>query len=159
MRDDTMSRRLDWGVRAVIEHNGALLAVKNAVESRDFYCLPSGGVEEGESVIEALEREIYEELGVKPVIGNLLYVHQLSNFNNNGQRFGQPSLIFYVTNGVDFTDRTFATASHANELTAAEFIDPSTVDFKPKELVDDWPTLVEHQFSLPAKSIVGEWRP
>ncbi len=146
-------------VRAIIEHDGRLLAVKNAVEGRDFFCLPGGGVEQGESLLEALEREIVEELGVRPVIGRLLYVQQLSNFGGSGERYGLPALIFHVTNGADFMHADFSKATHSFELTAAAFVDPATIALKPYEIADDWQQLVQRHFDQPPKLLISEWQP
>ena len=35
-----------------------------------------GGIDIGEAAIPALEREIFEETGVKPSVGSLLYLQQ-----------------------------------------------------------------------------------
>ena len=145
------------GVRAIIEHNGLLLAVKNVVSQGDFYCLPGGGVETGENLYEALERELIEELGVKPVIGNLVYVHQMANFNNSGERYGMPGLYFHVENSADYFDANFSKASHAHELHIAEFVDPCAVTLKPTEIADDWENLMQNKFNIPAKILIGEW--
>ena len=47
------------GVRAVIENDGLYLLVSNKV-SPDFWCLPGGGVESGEDILTAMERELLE---------------------------------------------------------------------------------------------------
>lgn len=146
-------------VRAIIEHNGQLLAVKNVVSQDDFYCLPGGGVELGESILEALERELVEELGIRPIIGNLLYVQQIANFNNSGERYGLPGLIFHVTNGADYYKKDYTHASHAHELTAAEFVVPNQIVLKPHEISEDWQRLLDCDFDCTASMLIGEWQP
>ena len=42
-----------------------LLSHKSGAEDFDWY-FPGGGIEEGESIMDAFYREIYEELGVRP---------------------------------------------------------------------------------------------
>lgn len=57
-------------VSAAIIHDGRLLLVRRARSpSVGFYSLPGGGVEAGETLIDALKREIREELNleVEPV--------------------------------------------------------------------------------------------
>lgn len=76
------------GVRAVIEHDDKYLFVRNKV-SEGFWCLPGGGVEKGEDIITALKREMIEETGIEPVIGNLLFVHQIES----KMGFGTPEFI------------------------------------------------------------------
>jgi ADP-ribose pyrophosphatase YjhB (NUDIX family) len=61
--------------RAIIPQGDKVLLVKN--QGNDYWCLPGGRVEEGEPITQALVRELYEELGVHPEIGQLLYVQQL----------------------------------------------------------------------------------
>jgi ADP-ribose pyrophosphatase YjhB (NUDIX family) len=41
-----------------------------------FWCVPVGGINSEESLIEGLERELVEELGVKPEVGELLHIQQ-----------------------------------------------------------------------------------
>ena len=39
---------------------------------KDYYDIPGGYVEHGETPYEAAQREVFEELGIKPPIGRLL---------------------------------------------------------------------------------------
>jgi 8-oxo-dGTP diphosphatase len=59
------------GVVAVIEHEGRLLAIRRAagIAAGGSWCLPGGAVEPGESLEQALVREVREEVGldVRPV--------------------------------------------------------------------------------------------
>jgi 8-oxo-dGTP diphosphatase len=48
------------GVYAVIENKHKQIAV---IETRNGYFLPGGGIDPGETVVEALKREIMEEIG------------------------------------------------------------------------------------------------
>ena len=45
------------GVRAIIEHNNQYLFVRNKV-SKEFWCLPGGGVEEGEDIMTAFKKRV-----------------------------------------------------------------------------------------------------
>lgn len=69
-----MSRRRLRVVAAVIEKNGALLvSLRRPKGSRPSqWEFPGGKVERGESEIQALMREISEELGVRAQIGTLV---------------------------------------------------------------------------------------
>ena len=58
--DDSLYR---VAVRALIVSNNKLLAVKE-VDGGDWWAIPGGGVEYGESLKECLLREIDEEIGV-----------------------------------------------------------------------------------------------
>ena len=77
--NDEYIRRIT--VRGVIYKDGKLFCqeLKNADGTgRGFWCVPGGGLENGESLVEGLHREMIEETGVKPVIGKLLFVQQYS---------------------------------------------------------------------------------
>ena len=63
-------------VRAILRNRDGLYAVMYA-KKFGLYSLPGGGVEEGESLIEALKREILEETGcVCDSIDDLGYVYE-----------------------------------------------------------------------------------
>lgn len=47
--------------QALVVRNEKILLVKHIMDEREFYCLPGGGVEEGESYEEAALRELKEE--------------------------------------------------------------------------------------------------
>ena len=54
--------------QAVVCRNGKLLLVEHFFRGRNFYNLPGGGIEEGETPEEAALRELEEEAGVKGTI-------------------------------------------------------------------------------------------
>ena len=51
--------------QAVVCRNGKLLLVEHRMKGRDFFNLPGGGIEEGETPAEAALRELSEEAGVE----------------------------------------------------------------------------------------------
>jgi 8-oxo-dGTP pyrophosphatase MutT (NUDIX family) len=59
-------------VAAAIVRDGKILAIEYNDETGLHYNLPGGGVEEGETLAEAVQREVREEAGVSVVIGSLL---------------------------------------------------------------------------------------
>lgn len=135
--DSSMKRRVS--VRAIIENEGKVLLVQlkpypgSIVLDEPYWCTIGGGVDDGESIVPALEREVMEETGVKAVIGNLLYIQQ---FVNSGKE--QMELFFHVTNTEDFMDIDLSMASHAEEeIEKIEFVDPASEHVLPRFLSDE----------------------
>jgi 8-oxo-dGTP diphosphatase len=62
------------GVSAVIVHDEAILLVEFDDETGPHFNLPGGGVEPGESLHDALRREVREETGAEVTVGRLLLV-------------------------------------------------------------------------------------
>lgn len=61
--EEELLYRLRKAARSIVTRGNkiALIHVKN----KGFYKLPGGGIDEGENIMEALERELIEELGCK----------------------------------------------------------------------------------------------
>lgn len=132
-------------LRAIIEHEGKMLLVQGKAQTH--WALPGGHLEDGESLLDAMSREIVEELGVTPVLGKILYVYQLFFAN------GEESLEFFyeVTNGADFLAVNRSQTSHGElELAEHAFINvaqPTELPILPEFLrgyvtdktANDWP--------------------
>ena len=130
-----MNRRL--AVRAVILHEETLLCVRlkpsdAAQNNGSFWCVPGGGLELGESIEEGLQRELIEELGVRPEIGNLMYVQQYKDEQSEYLEF-----IFSVTNTEDYLNIDLTKTTHGMvELQEIAFLDPKAVHLLPKFLTE-----------------------
>ncbi len=73
-----------YRVGGIAIHNGRLLVGRNL---RDRYCfVPGGRVEYGETAVEALARELHEELGEALEIGRLVIMSD-NVFELNGKRY------------------------------------------------------------------------
>lgn len=70
-------------VRAVIIKNDKVLAIKRDKEGDHFWCFPGGGIEEGESEQEALERECLEEANINVKVGKKIYHQDFKGDNIN----------------------------------------------------------------------------
>lgn len=133
-----MNRRV--AVRGIIVDDGQLLCVKlkpyHGAQRSDFWCLPGGGVDSQEALVPALERELIEELGVAPVVGQLLFIQQFHDEHTDHLEF-----FFDITNAADYIDLDLANTSHGHlEIESVDFLDASkhtvlptflqSVDFK-----------------------------
>lgn len=115
-----MNRRV--AVRGIIVVDGQLLCVKlkpyHGAQRSDFWCLPGGGVDSQEALVPALERELIEELGIAPVVGQLLFIQQFHDEQTDHLEF-----FFDITNAADYVDLDLATTSHGHlEIEAVNFL-------------------------------------
>ncbi|MEO8581366.1 MAG: NUDIX domain-containing protein [Patescibacteria group bacterium] len=85
---------VSWRVSAyaLIVQEDSILIIKNRNEK--LYDVPGGGIEFGESIEEALERELMEEAGAKAAIGNIIHVEQ-GFFKHGNGNFYQTIQMFY----------------------------------------------------------------
>ena len=75
------------GVRVVIlDDNRRVLMLRQHHENRDIWMVPGGGIEEGETALDAAVREVKEEAGLDIEVGKLIWhVEEVSE--KKGQRF------------------------------------------------------------------------
>lgn len=64
------------GANAIVVEDDRLLAVAFDDDTGHHYNLPGGGVEPGESIADALVREVREETTVTVAVGELAFVHE-----------------------------------------------------------------------------------
>ncbi len=119
-----MGRRI--GARGIVVKDGKLLAVKlkdydsDGAKVLGVWVTPGGKVNTDEPLIKAAEREMIEETGVKPVIGNLLYIQQFKQANG----VEQLEFFFHILNTDDYQDIDLSKSSHGQtEIAELEFID------------------------------------
>jgi ADP-ribose pyrophosphatase YjhB (NUDIX family) len=132
-----MQRRVS--VRAIIFLDDKLLAVqlkpyKNSIVLEEpYWCTIGGGLEPGEAIIPGLQREVLEETGIMPKIGNLLYIQQFIHAEKE-----QMELFFHITNPSDFIIIDLSNASHAaEEIEKIEFISPAENNILPRFLTTE----------------------
>ena len=128
-----MERRVT--VRGIIVKNGALFCQCLKADDgtkKDFWCTPGGGLDAGESLHEGLTRELIEETGVAPTIGNLLFIQQYRDEKREYLEF-----FFNVTNVDDFEEIDLASTTHGDkEIAEYGFVDPTQVNLLPVFLKD-----------------------
>ncbi|MCB1143075.1 MAG: NUDIX hydrolase [Leptospiraceae bacterium] len=79
------SKKLRVRVAALIENDaGEILLLKQKKKKKDYWLLPGGGIEFGESAINALERELLEELNIQIEKPEFLLLNE--NIDPNGGR-------------------------------------------------------------------------
>lgn len=69
-------------IKAIIIANGSILLTKNSDPQGFFYLLPGGGQEHGETMIDALQRECREELGIDVIAHDLEIVREYMGWNH-----------------------------------------------------------------------------
>ena len=68
--------------KAIIIRNEYLLTVKNYDAAGEWYLLPGGGQNLGETLEEALRRECIEEIGIAISVGRLRYIREYIDKNH-----------------------------------------------------------------------------
>lgn len=120
-------------LRAIILIEGKLLVVKHK-QGDSYVALPGGRLEFGENIEKAMKREIKEELGVDPVLGRLLYIHNLIQEDTQNIEF-----FFEVTNSEDYADILNLKGTHSFEICEIKLISPNEENtLLPKELAEDF---------------------
>jgi len=137
-------------VKAVIVRENTLLCVKLKdyadVIAGDYWCLPGGTLEAGETLTAGLHHEMMEETNIPPQIGSLLYI---SHYHANQREHLE--FFFHVSNAEDYTNIDLSNASHAaEEIAALEFVNPKITHILPKFLTTE-PLADQISQSLPTK--------
>lgn len=116
--------------RAVIIHDGKLLVVRHV--GKEFYALPGGHLELGETPLACVRREVIEELGIEPVVGRLLYVN---TFVSGGV---QPlELFFEIQNAAQYLALEETHRTHAHEIEEYTWLSPNDdVGMRPTQFWD-----------------------
>jgi 8-oxo-dGTP diphosphatase len=96
-------RPVRTSAKAIILHDGKLLALKFQDDKGYWYELPGGGQEPGETLPEAVRRECLEEAGADVEVGELMFVrdyigknHEFAN-QGTSATFHQVELMFACT--------------------------------------------------------------
>ena len=84
------SNTIRSAARAIIIQNDSVLLVQMKNDDGEFFILPGGGQFHGETLVQSLQRECVEELGIDVSVGRLVYTreyigknHQFDHRHNN----------------------------------------------------------------------------
>ncbi len=120
--------------RGIILHEENLLVISH-VHNQQIVALPGGHLELEEDVLECISRELFEELGVKPNIGRLLYI----NTFKDGEVEQPIELFFEITNGKDYVHTEELAKTHAHELAEVRWLSVTEdANLLPKRILDDF---------------------
>ena len=119
----TKPRRVN--TRGIIFRDGELLVTKfrqdDDSESAHWGTF-GGGVDPGESLHDAMHREMIEETGITPKVGKLLFTQQFEDEEKEYLEF-----FFHIENTEDYEAIDLTATSHGIlEMTRSEFLDPKT---------------------------------
>jgi ADP-ribose pyrophosphatase YjhB (NUDIX family) len=106
-------------VRAIICDNDELFLCSNSGNHLPCWCLPGGGLEKGETILDGIKRELLEEFGVIAEIGELLYIRELLNLDED---LNQIEFYFMVNNPKIFRSIDMSKAITAHEIEDYTFI-------------------------------------
>lgn len=85
-----LSYHIRVSARGIVINNDKILL--NEFGAGEYYNIPGGGVEPGETVKQAVVREIYEESGLKVTVGDLIYVYEYEPNNCNFMYGSKPQI-------------------------------------------------------------------
>jgi 8-oxo-dGTP pyrophosphatase MutT (NUDIX family) len=104
-------------VAAIVIRDGRLLLVKHRRRGLSYWAFPGGAVQEFETLLDALAREMREEAGFEIQPGRLVYI--VETFNPRGR--GTHTLnLFYLADVVGEAEAT--AEGHGEHLDVAEFV-------------------------------------
>ena len=134
-RDEPIQNRR-VNVRGIIIKDGKLFCQKlinsHTIHTNEFWCTPGGGIDFGESLLDGLTREMIEETGVVPKIGNLLFIQQFMDGDREQLEF-----FFHIKNAADYEQINLENTSHgAIEVAEYGFVNPKTATILPKFLTE-----------------------
>ena len=91
---------------------------------KDYLDIPGGYVENGETPYQAAQREVYEELGIKPPIGRLLVADWWEDSPENN---GGPKLLLIFDGGALTPSQLSAVRVDGEEVVETSYVEPRNV--------------------------------
>jgi len=100
MKMPTNKINMRYSIKGIIIQDERILVTKATDDFGDYYLLPGGGQEPGETMHEALQRECLEEIGTIVVIHDIRLVRDYIGKNHefiHDRRSHQVEMMFYCT--------------------------------------------------------------
>ncbi len=150
------SARPRVGVKALVLRGGLLLCVRKRDAAGDICTFPGGGQEPGETLADAVRREVREEVGRDVRVGELLFVREY--IGKNHEFASMDARVHVVDHVFRCTLLPEETEGTDEDFAASRFVplapDPGqvAVEWLPVEALDDYPfrprALQEHLRAL-----------
>lgn len=70
-------------IRGVFYRDGKILLIQLRNNEREWYLIPGGGVDHGETLEQAFHREMAEEIGYRCSMGDVVLIREVMNPNND----------------------------------------------------------------------------
>lgn len=121
--------------RGVCFLNGRLLCARQIHSEQngkinEFWSTPGGKLDPEEDILSCIKREMVEETGIEPTVGDLLYVQQY-----NDGTYEYIEFFFNVENPEDYRKIDLSKTTHGEiEIAKIDFIDPKNNLILPKFL-------------------------
>lgn len=129
-----MENEIKIKCRGIAIFNNKLLVVKHR-KSASFYALPGGHLEWPENPKQCLEREIFEELGIKPKVGKLKYTNSFLSENKTLYI----EFFFEITNSQDYLEIAKFSGTHETELIDIQWVGKNEkIEILPKKIYEDF---------------------
>ncbi|WP_394188165.1 NUDIX domain-containing protein [Paenisporosarcina quisquiliarum] len=119
---------------AIIELDGKIALIKRVRNNHEYYVIPGGGIEEGETPEDAAIREVKEELGIDIEIEKLLTT---LTFNNKLQYYFRANYIkgeFGTGDGEEFLQTNIDRGTYTPILVEKDNL--RLYDIRPLEILD-----------------------
>jgi len=134
-------------VGAIILHKGKLITTKMQKNGETYHVLPGGGVEGNETIIEALKREVEEEVGLKIIKFRMVYLRELNLKIEGGGRGIE--FYFYVEEYSGIPKKGFDPEEKESSLEEIGFLDIKNLGneiFHPTQLIGLLEEGIKEQF-------------